>query len=109
MDTYEDMKYWIADQINERISEGLDHVHDSLQDQIFEMVNAAIKEHTGELMTSDDAARMLGVSTRTLYNWANSGILPRYRLGGQFYWKYDDVIERLEKQNGKNDAAPEGA
>lgn len=35
------------------------------------------------LMTVDDVAAMLGVSTSTVYRWTNAGSLPVVRLGGK--------------------------
>lgn len=96
MSDLDEIKYWIEDQM----TDGLNKMYETLEEKLFELVVARIEKATGELLTADEAASLLGVTNRTLYNWANSGILPRYRLGGQFYWKYADVIERLEMQDG---------
>ena len=99
MDDYEDMKYYIDDQIRD----GLDKMYDKLTDEMFGLIQQQMKEVTGEILTGEDAARLLGVTTRTLYNWDRDGVLPRYRIGGKFYWKYDDVLSVLEDQNRKDE------
>lgn len=42
-------------------------------------------------MSTADAARRLGVTTRTLYRFINEGQLPAYRLGRVIRLKQDDV------------------
>jgi excisionase family DNA binding protein len=42
-------------------------------------------------MSTADAARRLGITTRTLYRFINEGQLPAYRLGRVIRLKQDDV------------------
>lgn len=95
MNDYDDMKYYIDD----RIEAGLNSIYDKLQDYILEAVQQHVQEFTGEIMTGEEAANLLGITTRTLYNWAVSGELPRYRIGSKWYWRTSDIIARMDEQS----------
>lgn len=48
--------------------------------------------HARLLVAASDAARMLGVSTRTLWRWAASGrVPPPVRIGGCARWRVADL------------------
>jgi excisionase family DNA binding protein len=53
-------------------------------------------------MTPDDligcaaAARLLAVSTSTIYRWRDTGELPCYRVGGRFRFSRRDVLAMVE-------------
>jgi excisionase family DNA binding protein len=38
----------------------------------------------------------LGASSRTIYGWARSGILPHYRIGGMLRFKMIEVEKSLK-------------
>lgn len=43
-------------------------------------------------LTKEDVASLLGISTRGVERWVESGIIPRWRkIGGRSYW-HPDVI-----------------
>jgi excisionase family DNA binding protein len=45
---------------------------------------------------SSEAARMLGVSTRTVQRLAEAGVLPGWRFGHASWWRFDRrALERL--------------
>lgn len=49
-----------------------------------------------EWLNTEDAARRLGITTRTLYRFMDQGRLPAYRLGRVFRLKMSDVEEFIE-------------
>ena len=48
-------------------------------------------------LSTGDAARRLGVTTRTLYRFLDEGELPGYRFGRVIRLKADDVDAYIEK------------
>lgn len=59
------------------------------------MVTAMSAEEINWLGTKD-AARMLGVTSRTLYRFINEGQLPGYRFGRVIRLKADEVTAFIE-------------
>jgi excisionase family DNA binding protein len=49
-----------------------------------------------EWLSTADAARMLGITPRTLYRFINQGDLPAYRFGRVIRVKRDDVETFVE-------------
>ncbi|MDZ7673934.1 MAG: helix-turn-helix domain-containing protein [Acidimicrobiales bacterium] len=47
-------------------------------------------------LSTADAAKSLGITTRTLYRFINQGDLPAYRFGRVIRVKRDDVDEFIE-------------
>jgi len=95
MNDYDDMKFYIDD----RIREELESIYDKVQDDLFEIVKQHVQEFTGDILTGEEAARMLGITTRTLYSWAIDGALPRDRIGTKWYLRTSDIIARMDEQN----------
>lgn len=48
-------------------------------------------------MSTQEAARRLGVTTRTLYRFVDEGSLPAYKMGRVFRLKQADVDAFIEK------------
>lgn len=49
-----------------------------------------------EWLNTEEAARRLGITTRTLYRFMDQGRLPAYRLGRVFRLKMTDIEEFIE-------------
>jgi len=50
------------------------------------------------LITAEDVATMLGVSTRTLWRLLSAGRLPRpVRFGGNTRWRRDEVRDWVDR------------
>ena len=64
MTDHEDLKFYIDD----RIREGLESIYEKIQDDLFEIVKQHMQEFTGDILTGEQAAQMLGVSYKTLLN-----------------------------------------
>lgn len=59
----------------------------------------AVPEETPSLVTTQQAARALNISTRTLHRWITAGIVkPSSRTaGGHFRWDVDDLRRQVER------------
>ncbi len=52
----------------------------------------------GRWLSVDEAARRLGVHPNTVRKWADTGILPCWRLPGSGHRRFDpDAVERLRQ------------
>lgn len=49
-----------------------------------------------DLIGVQAAARLLLVSTSTIYRWRDTGELPAYRVGGRFRFSRRDVLAMIE-------------
>lgn len=49
----------------------------------------------GDRVRHRDAARLLGIHSRTLVNWARRGRLSRIRLGGRVFYRYGEIVALL--------------
>lgn len=83
---------------------------DELRQTIYEAVEAALRERstgtppeapspTAELLTVDDATRLLDVTKQTLRRWELRGIIRPVRLGRRCYYRRADIDKAL--QGGK--------
>lgn len=50
-----------------------------------------------EWLNTDDAAKRLGITTRTLYRFMDKGQLPAYRFGRVFRLKVTDIEKFIEE------------
>jgi len=50
-----------------------------------------------ELLTRDEAAKLLKINSSTLYLWTRKGKLPSYGIGNRVYYKRSEVMESLVK------------
>jgi excisionase family DNA binding protein len=65
---------------------------------------------SSEYLKVTEAARLLGVSVRTVYRWIDSGELPAALVGHLYLIKRDDLLARLEqRQAGRPVVAPAGS
>ena len=58
------------------------------------MLEAEAAASSDQLISVDEAARLLSVSKMTLYRWDNSGVLKKVEIGGKRRYRKSD-IERL--------------
>lgn len=58
------------------------------------MIEAEAAATSDQLISVDEAARLLSVSKMTLYRWDKSGILKKVEIGGKRRYRKGD-IERL--------------
>jgi hypothetical protein len=48
-------------------------------------------------MKSSELRKLLPVSANTIRNLRISGQIPYSKIGGTYYYKYSDMLKRLEK------------
>lgn len=58
------------------------------------MIEAEAAASNDQLLTIDEAAKLLSVSKMTLYRWDQNGILKKVEIGGKRRYRKSD-IERL--------------
>ena len=58
------------------------------------MIQAEAAASSDQLLTIDEAAKLLSVSKMTLYRWDQNGILKKVEIGGKRRYRKSD-IERL--------------
>ena len=58
------------------------------------MIEAEAAANSDQLLTIDEAAKLLSVSKMTLYRWDQNGILKKVEIGGKRRYRKSD-IERL--------------
>lgn len=49
-----------------------------------------------KLLTTTEVCSLFGVSSVTISNWTNQGLLIKHTKGGRNYFKYSEVIESLK-------------
>ena len=72
-----------------------DAVKTELQ-KINEVIQLNPKTETPELLTRDDAKKMLKVSYTTLFHWNNSGVLKAKKLGRKVFYLRSDIMVLLK-------------
>jgi hypothetical protein len=72
---------------------------------IVEEIRMMLKEHSSksqaQWIKSKDVRKILSISHGTLQNLRINGILPFIKLGGTILYKYEDIVNRLEKERAK--------
>lgn len=56
-----------------------------------------IEEDT--LLNREETAKLLGISTVTLWKWTYKNILPAFRMGKKIFYKKSEVLNALQKKN----------
>lgn len=64
-------------------------------------------EHRDSYLTMAQAAKMLGISRQTLYQWTNANRIPAYRWESKKVLVPSDVERALEEIRRKADTSPE--
>jgi len=58
-----------------------------------------INRMSDNILNSEEAAKFLGVSVKTLYRYRNNNQLPSYTLpGGELRYKKSDLLKWLDKK-----------
>ena len=59
------------------------------------MENTSATRGLPKLSTAEEVADVLGVTSRTVYRLRAEGVIPAYRVGGQFRFNIDAVLAAL--------------
>jgi hypothetical protein len=71
-------------------------------DEMLEGIGQALKNRTPHLngekfLTNRDVCRMLHVSSRTLQDWRDNGIVPYIQIKGKIIYRESEILKRLDK------------
>jgi excisionase family DNA binding protein len=91
------MNHTSFDEIKSYVDQSIKKETEQLQGKMIMVLDQKIRDRTGDILSADETASLLGVSNRTLSNWAAKGVLPRYKLGGKVYWRFFDVIDYMAR------------
>lgn len=53
---------------------------------------------TDEILTLPDVAQLLKVAEKTIYTMAQKGLMPGFKVGGQWRFKREDLDQWIEQQ-----------
>jgi len=53
-------------------------------------------QEKGELISSEEACKLLGVSKPTLHSWKVRGDIPFYRMGSKVFFKRHEIMSSLK-------------
>ncbi|RCW93636.1 helix-turn-helix domain-containing protein [Winogradskyella arenosi] len=76
----------------------LNGVDNKLQ-EFFDKFLKSLNTEEDELLTIEEALKILKCSNQTLWNWRKAGIIPSHRIGNRIYIKRSDINAKLIKQN----------
>ena len=69
-----------------------------------------LEDNRKSLMTPEDVANYLSISSRTVYDYAQKGKIPAIKLGGQWRFREDDISvwldAKLESSSSNMSAIP---
>lgn len=73
-------------------------------DEMLDSVNQALKNRTSHLngekfLTNKDVCQMLHVSSRTLQDWRDKGIIPFIQIKGKILYKESEIFKLLEQNH----------
>ncbi|WP_442591918.1 helix-turn-helix domain-containing protein [Pedobacter sp. AW31-3R] len=54
-----------------------------------------------ELLTSTDLAKLFQKSSRTIRRWRDRGILTKNKIGGGYFYRWDDIQSILRELKDK--------
>lgn len=80
------------------------------EEEFFDRIKKIIEEKFGKKveqpnwLKSKDVRKMLGISDSTLQTLRVNGLIPSYKLGSSWYYKYDEITAALESnRTGRED------
>ncbi|KAA6325965.1 hypothetical protein EZS27_024874 [termite gut metagenome] len=71
-------------------------------DEMLDGIGQALKNRTPHLngekfLTNKDVCRMLHISSRTLQDWRNNGIVPYIQIKGKIIYRESEILKWLDK------------
>ena len=69
---------------------------EELNEKVDQLLNERL-ENADTYLTSEEASKLLKVSSRTLFKWRQAGILKCSRIGRKVYFKNKDVQALIER------------
>ncbi|MDH6356534.1 helix-turn-helix domain-containing protein [Parabacteroides sp. PF5-9] len=70
-------------------------------DEVQEAIREALKRRTPHLngekyLTNNDVSKLLNLSTRTLQDWRDNGVISYIQISGKVLYRQSDVLKLLE-------------
>ncbi|KAA6344837.1 hypothetical protein EZS27_007557 [termite gut metagenome] len=71
-------------------------------DEMLDSIGQALKNRTPHLngekfLTNRDVCKMLYISSRTLQDWRNNGIVPYIQIKGKIIYRESEILKWLDK------------
>lgn len=71
-------------------------------DEIQEAIKEAFKNRTPYLngekfLSNNDICQMLHISSRTLQDWRDTGVIPFIQIRGKIFYRESDVLKLVER------------
>ena len=71
-------------------------------DEVQEAIREALKRRTPHLngekyLTNSDVSKLLHISTRTLQDWRDNGVISYIQISGKILYRQSDILNLLEK------------
>jgi len=93
-------------EILDKKSEGIVSLFQTL-DEIQDAIGKALKRRTPHLngekyLSNKDVSKLLNMSTRTLQDWRDNGILPYVQISGKILYRQSDILKLLEDHYEKS-------
>ncbi|KAA6324212.1 hypothetical protein EZS27_026432 [termite gut metagenome] len=71
-------------------------------DEMLDGIGQALKNRTPHLngekfLTNRDVCQMLHISSRTLQDWRDNGLVPYIRIKGKIIYRESEILKRLEE------------
>lgn len=76
---------------------------DKLLNEKLEALSQHFQSEKKELLTTDEAKKLLGTTEQNLINKRKSGKIKAYRLEGRVYYKKQELIDALDPIKLSND------
>lgn len=67
--------------------------------QILNLQKKTNPDEEDTLLNREETAKLLGISTVTLWKWTSKNILPAFRMGKKIFYKKSEVLNALQKKN----------
>lgn len=81
--------------------EDLKQFKTELVQELKDVFNGTSKQGDKQWLKSYEVRKLLGISPGTLQTLRINGTLPYTKIGGMLYYRYEDIIQLLEKGTGR--------
>lgn len=76
-------------------------------DELLEAIKESFKRRTPHLngekyLTNNEVSKLLSLSTRTLQDWRDNGVISYIQISGKVLYRQSDILELLESHYEKS-------
>jgi len=72
-------------------------IEGAVQRTMNQMLNKETQTQSEDLVTRQQAAKLLGISLPTLHHYSKHGIIPAYRIGSRVRYRRGELMDCLKK------------